>query len=45
MQVLSAALEGAPAASVGKAIKAVTWHNLNIRRTPRGIEAEIVFDV
>jgi SHS2 domain-containing protein len=28
-----------------KEIKAVTYHNLSIRETERGLEAEIVFDV
>ncbi|MBI4732104.1 MAG: archease [Chloroflexi bacterium] len=36
---------GTPLASVDKTIKAVTYHNLHIRRTERGLEAEIVFDV
>ncbi len=42
---LSARLTGAPLRSAVKAIKAVTYHNLNIRSTPRGLEVEIVFDV
>ena len=36
---------GAPVMSVEKPIKAVTYHNLKIRRTDRGYETEIVFDV
>ncbi len=36
---------GAPLKSFDKAIKAVTWHNLNITKTARGLEVEIVFDV
>lgn len=36
---------GAPALSVEKEIKAVTYHNLNIRRTERGVEVCLVFDV
>jgi len=36
---------GAPLKSFDKAIKAVTWHNLNITKTARGVEVEIVFDV
>jgi SHS2 domain-containing protein len=42
---LRAEMEGAPLLSLTKAIKAVTFHNLNIRRTDRGYEVEIVFDV
>ena len=42
---LQAGLEGAPIASLAKEIKAVTFHNLNIRQTERGLEANIVFDV
>jgi SHS2 domain-containing protein len=42
---LKAELEGAPLKSLSKAIKAVTWHNLNINKTARGLEVEIVFDV
>ena len=38
-------MEGAPLKSVSKVIKAVTWHNLNIQETARGLEVEIVFDV
>ncbi len=44
-QKLRAELEGAPLLSLTKAIKAVTFHNLNVRRTDRGYEVEIVFDV
>jgi SHS2 domain-containing protein len=42
---ISAAMEGAPIQFIDKAIKAVTYHNLKISRTDRGLEAEIVFDV
>ena len=42
---LSATLQGAPLKALKKAIKAVTWHNLEIRETARGMEVEIVFDV
>ena len=38
-------LGGAPVESQTKEIKAVTYHNLEIRRTERGLEANIVFDV
>ncbi len=37
--------EGAPYASLNKEIKAVTYHNLQVRETRRGLEVEIVFDV
>jgi len=42
---LKAELGGAPLKSMDKAIKAVTWHNLKIEKTARGLEVEIVFDV
>ena len=42
---LKAELRGAPLKSLSKAIKAVTWHNLKIKETARGLEVEIVFDV
>jgi len=42
---LSATLCGAPILSLDKAIKAVTYHNLQIRQTTRGVEVEVVFDV
>ena len=42
---LSATLRGAPILSLDKAIKAVTFHNLQIQETERGVEVEIVFDV
>ena len=42
---LKVEMEGAPLKSLSKAIKAVTWHNLKIRETTRGLEVEIVFDV
>lgn len=44
-QNLKVEMEGAPIASVDKAIKAVTYHNLKIEKTSRGLEAVIVFDV
>jgi SHS2 domain-containing protein len=44
-QALRAHLSGAPLASQTKEIKAVTYHNLAIRATERGFEANIVFDV
>jgi SHS2 domain-containing protein len=36
---------GAPLESLSKAVKAVTYHNLKIEQTSRGLEAVIVFDV
>jgi protein archease len=44
-QRLTAKMEGARIASADKAIKAVTFHNLKIRKTARGFEVEIVLDV
>ena len=40
-----AELGGAPIETQAKEIKAVTYHNLVIRETQRGLEANIVFDV
>ena len=42
---ISASMEGAAITSVDKAIKAVTYHNLRIERTSRGLEVTLVFDV
>lgn len=42
---LSANLEGGLLVSLEKEIKAVTYHNLHIRETGRGIKVNIVFDV
>jgi SHS2 domain-containing protein len=42
---LHARVEGAPLAAVDKEIKAVTYHNLRIIPTKRGLEAQSVFDV
>lgn len=42
---ISVNMEGAQIASVDKAIKAVTFHNLKIEETSRGYEVVIVFDV
>jgi SHS2 domain-containing protein len=44
-RTLSARMHGAPIRSISKEIKAVTYHNLHIRKTERGLEARIVFDV
>jgi SHS2 domain-containing protein len=38
-------VEGAPIQTQSKEIKAVTYHNLEIRETSRGLEVSIVFDV
>jgi SHS2 domain-containing protein len=43
--LLEAHLEGAPLESLSKEIKAVTYHNLVVRETERGLEVNIVFDV
>lgn len=42
---LTAQLQGAPIAEQKKEIKAVTYHNLAIQHTPRGVRTTIVFDV
>jgi len=42
---LRAVLRGGRVASLQKHIKAVTYHNLQIVRTARGLEATVVFDV
>jgi len=42
---ITVVMEGAPLAALRKAIKAVTFHNLAIRRGENGYEVEIVFDV
>lgn len=44
-QMLRVEMEGSQIASVDKAIKAVTYHNLKIEKTNRGFETTIVFDV
>jgi SHS2 domain-containing protein len=42
---LSAVLQGAHILSIDKAIKALTYHNLKILQTRKGLEARIVLDV
>lgn len=42
---LIARLSGSSLGSLVKPIKAVTYHNMKIRRTAFGLEVEIVFDV
>lgn len=42
---LEAHLEGQLVASQSKEIKAVTYHNLIVQQTDRGLRANIVFDV
>jgi SHS2 domain-containing protein len=42
---LEADLEGAPVAAQSKEIKAVTYHNLAVRRVEDRLETTIVFDV
>ena len=44
-QWLKVEMEGASIASTEKAIKAVTYHNLKIEKTNKGLETTIVFDV
>lgn len=42
---LTAEVEEAPLAALGRSIKAVTFHDLKIARTPEGYAATLVFDV
>jgi SHS2 domain-containing protein len=42
---LKVIMSGVPILSLNKSIKAVTYHNLQIRRTEDGFQVEIVFDV
>lgn len=42
---LKAQIKGCQIRSYQRDIKAVTYHNLNIRPTPEGYEANIVFDI
>jgi SHS2 domain-containing protein len=42
---IDASARGAKVADLEKHIKAVTYHNLNIVKTRKGLEATIVFDV
>jgi SHS2 domain-containing protein len=42
---LKAIMSGAPILSIDKSIKAVTYHNLQITKTERGFQVDIVFDV
>lgn len=42
---LIAVITGGPLVSINKEVKAVTFHNLTVRTTRRGLEANIVFDV
>ncbi len=42
---LKAEMNGAPILSLDKIIKAVTYHNLQVVQTSKGVEATIVFDV
>ena len=44
-QKLNVTMSGAPILSMNKSIKAVTYHNLQIRETPSGFVVEIVIDV
>jgi len=42
---LKVEMEGAQIISIDKAIKAVTYHNMKVEKTSRGLEIVIVFDV
>ena len=42
---VSGQLGGSGLKSLAKPVKAVTYHNLGISKTPQGYEVEIVFDV
>ena len=42
---VTAKVTGAPLEAIAKEIKAVTYHNLSIHPSPRGLEVRIVFDV
>jgi SHS2 domain-containing protein len=42
---LKVSMSGVPILSLSKYIKAVTYHNLQIRKEEHGFQAEIVFDV
>ena len=42
---LNVNMSGVPLLSLNKSIKAVTYHNLQIRQTKVGFEVDIVFDV
>ncbi|MGZ9166397.1 MAG: archease [Anaerolineales bacterium] len=42
---ISTNMEGTLITSIDKAIKAVTYHNLKVEETARGVEVVIVFDV
>jgi SHS2 domain-containing protein len=42
---ISVTMEGSQIASIDKAIKAVTYHNLKVEETSRGYEVVVVFDV
>ena len=42
---LEATIVGGKLVTLEKHIKAVTYHNLEIRKTPKGLEVTVVFDV
>jgi SHS2 domain-containing protein len=42
---LRAVIQGGPIKELEKHVKAVTFHNLAIRRSPEGLEVTVVFDV
>lgn len=41
----SVVVEGAPIHSIQKEIKAVTYHNMKVKQSKRGLEVRIIFDV
>jgi SHS2 domain-containing protein len=43
--LLTTTLTGGPTVRRIKGIKAATYHDLEIRETPAGVEADVVFDV
>ena len=42
---IHAVMNGTPIKAMAKTIKAVTYHNLKIKKTEHGVETELVFDV
>jgi SHS2 domain-containing protein len=42
---LRAVIRGDPVPTLDKHVKAVTFHNLAVRRTPEGLSVTVVFDV
>jgi protein archease len=44
-KILRATIQGAPSGPLNKFVKAVTYHDLKIERTPEGWQATVVVDV